>query len=123
MGATVLALSFAAPEMVATFEKDRGYPFRIASDEPRAAYRIFGIGRAPWWRIYRPSAIAQHLRLRLQGRTPRGPRQEDLAQLGGDFVIGRDGRAILAHPSVAGDDRVAVVELVAAVRRAAEPPR
>lgn len=114
-GGRVLAVSFAAPAMAAAYRDDNALPFPVASDEPRAAYRAYGIPRGPVQQVWRPSAVVQHLALRLRGFKPGRHAQRDTAQLGGDFVIGSDGRLRLAHPSVAGDDRVAVSAIVAAL--------
>jgi peroxiredoxin len=114
-GAHILAVSFAPAAMVAAYRADHSIAFDIASDVPREAYRAYGLGRGARTSIYRPTAVAQHLALRVRGYRPGPHAQDDVAQLGGDFVIGRDGHIRLSHPSVAGDDRASVRELLAAL--------
>jgi AhpC/TSA antioxidant enzyme len=120
-GARVLAISFGAPEMVAAYRADHALPFPVASDVERNAYHALGIGRGGVQKVWRPSAIWQHIALRLRGYTSGRHRQSDVLQLGGDFVIGRDGRLLLSHPSVAGDDRVSIGEILAALKRPTAP--
>lgn len=114
--AKVLAVSFAPPEMASEYAADHALPFPIASDVDRSAYRAFGLARGERARVFRPRAIAHHLGLRLRGFSPGRHQQEDVYQLGGDFVVDREGRIALAHPSVAGDDRAPVAELLDALR-------
>ena len=121
-GAAVLAVSFAAPEMAAEYAADHRLPFPLASDTEHAAYRAFGLARGERGRVFRPSAILQHVALRLRGFTPGRHRQDDIYQLGGDFVLDRAGNIALAHPSVAGDDRPAMADLLRAVRAVRSSP-
>lgn len=117
-GARVLAVSFADVEMARAYAGDHALPFPIASDPDRAAYQAYGVGRGSKTKVWRVTAIAQHLWLRLRGFRPGRHHQEDLQQLGGDFVIGADGALRLCHPSSAGDDRASVDELLASLRSA-----
>jgi hypothetical protein len=83
----------------------RGYrgrfvaPLQVITDEPRDVYRAFGLDRGP----QSPDEPAGH---------------EDTTQLGGDFVVGRDGRLAYAFRSRSVDDRPSVDDLLDAVRRA-----
>lgn len=101
----------------------RGYrgrfvdPLTVVTDETRAIYRLFGLGRGPWWRIWGPKVFVKYAQLLAQGQRLERP-TEDTSQLGGDFVIGRDGRLVYAFRSTGPDERPSVEELVAAVGRA-----
>ncbi len=94
-------------------------PFPVLFDLERRAYEAWGLQRASFARIWLDPAVwkryAQLLlegeRLRTAGRDPR--------QLGGDFVIGPDGRVVYSRPQ-RRDDRPPVGELVEHLERAVE---
>ncbi|KNC78433.1 hypothetical protein SARC_09133 [Sphaeroforma arctica JP610] len=44
--------------------------------------------------------------------------KEDLHQLGGDFIVGQDGKLLLSHPSTSPIDRVAVSDIMDCIRKA-----
>ena len=94
-----------------------GLPFPVLADEPRAAYRAYGLGRGPWWRVWGPGTVRAYGRLLRRGGRLRRP-TEDTLQLGGDFVVGRDGRLVFVYRSKGPSDRPPVKDLVAAVARA-----
>ena len=102
----------------------RGYRSRLAlaypvlTDESRACYRAYGLGRGPWWRIWGASTLLAYGRLLRTGQRRLRRPEEDTLQLGGDFVIGRDGRLVFVYRSTGPSDRPAVDALVEAVRRA-----
>ncbi|MDP9071448.1 MAG: hypothetical protein M3N68_09235 [Actinomycetota bacterium] len=93
-----------------------GLAYPVLSDEDRAAYRAFGFGRGPWWRVWGPATLRRYAQLLARGRRPRRP-TEDTLQLGGDVVVGRDGRLVYLFRSRGPADRPPVDALVAAVRR------
>lgn len=118
-GAKILAVSFGSPEQVADYREHFSVSVAMASDERRALYRAYGLGRGSIATVYGLAAVRQHLRLRARGfaAAPSSPEQDTL-QLGGDFVIDRSGRIVMAHRSRSGDDRISVREIVAACERA-----
>lgn len=101
----------------------RGYrgrlelPFPVLADEDRAVYRAYGLRRGPWWRVWGPATWVAYARGLLRGERVGRP-TEDTLQLGGDFVVGRDGVVRYAHPSRSPTDRPPVDALVAAVSAA-----
>lgn len=88
-----------------------GLPYTVVTSEDRAAYRAYGLGRGPVWRLYGLRAPRADARLLRRGRRLERP-TEDTLQLGGDFVVGRDGRLVYAFRSSGPDDRPSVDELV-----------
>lgn len=91
--------------------------FPVAVDPDRATYRAWGLRRAPWARIWLdPRVYARYAGLLARGERIRG-RGRDLLQLGGDFVVGRDGRLVYARPQER-DDRPPVLQLLRAVEGA-----
>lgn len=93
-------------------------PFPLAVDADLAAYRAWGLGRLPWASVWLdPKVYAQYARLLAGGERVRG-RGRDLLQMGGDFVVGRDGRLAYARPQ-RRDDRPPVGELLKVVEAVA----
>lgn len=87
-------------------------PFPLLADPHRRVYRAYGMGRGGVWDIWGPSTWWAYLRLFLKGRRWRGI-QDDPAQLGGDVIIGRDGRIAYHYRSRSPADRPDATELVA----------
>lgn len=79
------------------------------------AYRAYGLGRGSVWKVWGPKVWWAYLRLIRRGRRFQRP-TEDTLQLGGDFVVGRDGRLVYAFRSADAADRPSVGDLTAAVR-------
>lgn len=95
------------------------WPYPVAVDLERTAYRAWGLRRAPWTRIWLdPSVWRQYAQLLAAGHRIRGTGR-DQRQLGGDFVIGADGRIAYARPQQR-DDRPPAGELVRAIEEIAD---
>ena len=112
--AEVALVTFTHPRNLRGYRARLGLPFAVLADEARAAYRAYGLGRGPWWRVWGPATLLEYARLVREGGRPERP-AEDTLQLGGDFVVGRDGRLVYAYRSTGPADRPPVDELVAAV--------
>ena len=101
-----------------------GLPFPFLADPHRALYHRFGLGRGRFRRVYGLGTLRAYAALALRGwrlrRSALGS-GEDTLQLGGDFVIGPDGRLAAGYRPDGPDDRPAIDDLVAAVRAAADP--
>jgi hypothetical protein len=90
-------------------------PFPILVDQDRTAYAAWGLGRAPWWRIWLDPAVWwSYATLLGSGERLRGS-GEDALQLGGDFVVAVDGSIAYSRPQ-RRDDRPPVGELLTVVR-------
>ena len=88
-------------------------PFALLSDPDRRLYRLLGAQEARFRDLWSLGTLRLHVRLVGAGRRLRRP-TEDIAQLGADAVIGRDGRLrYLARPT-SPDVRPAIDELIAA---------
>ena len=88
--AEVVVITFTRPRNLAGFRKRFVAPLTVVADEDRDVYGAY---------LDRPDD------------------QEE--QLGGDFVVGRDGRLVYVFRSKGHDDRPTVDELIEAVREAA----
>jgi hypothetical protein len=112
--AEIAVVTFAAPRTLAGYRRRLQLPFTVLSDEDRALYRLFEVGRGSLWRVWSPGTLAEYARLFLRGKRPQRP-TEDTRQLGADAVVSRDGRLrYLARPP-SPDARPPVSELVAAL--------
>jgi AhpC/TSA antioxidant enzyme len=120
LGAIALFVVHDDPALVRrTLLADLEPAYPILVDGKRSAYREWGLQRAPWWRVWAdPRVWGRYARLLLEGERIRG-RGEDTLQLGGDFVVGRDGLLAYSRPQ-RRDDRPPVAELLRALAQAAE---
>ena len=108
---TVVAVGFDQPERMV---RGLDFPWPVLVDRERVAYRSFGLGRAPLTELLTLSWVPGYVRKLLRGDPLKRP-GHDVLQLGGDFVIDRDGLVVLAHPSAHFEDREPVGALVAAM--------
>jgi hypothetical protein len=115
--AAVVLVTFTWPRNLRGFRRQLGLRYPVLADETRLAYRAYGLGRAPWWRVWSPSTLAVYGRLLRRGRRLQRPTQ-DTRQLGGDFVVGPDGRLSYAYRQARPEDRPTVDALLTAVRGA-----
>ena len=117
LGADVVFVAFDEPEALRTkLTAGVDLAFPVAYDPERGSYREWGLGRAPWWKIWLdPKVWTAYARLIASGQRMRGGGSDPL-QLGGDFVIAADGTVAYARPQ-SRDDRPPVGELLAVVSR------
>lgn len=87
-------------------------PYPVLVDADRTAYDAWGLGRISWsklwldpnmWKQYASAMLGDGERIRGSGK--------DTRQLGGDFIVDRDGIVIYSRPQER-DDRPAVGKLV-----------
>ena len=116
--ADVVVITFTRPRNLAGFRSRFVAPLTVLADEDRHVYRAYSLGRGPWWRVYGWATIRRYIQLvRAGSRMQR--LHEDTLQLGGDFVVGPDGRLVYVFRSTGPSDRPTVDELITAVREAA----
>lgn len=120
MGVGIVALFFSQvrrlPEYRACFAIPDTIP--LLADEGRAVYRAYGMRVGSLREIYSPEVIAKYARLIRGGMKMKLKTDEDTRQLGGDMIVGPDGRIILAHCSKNQADRPSVESLIATIRTA-----
>jgi hypothetical protein len=120
-GGEVLAVSFTKPQLAAYILQRDPLPFPAVCDPTLSAYHAFGLGRASWASMFRPRVIWRYLRVLLRGWLPRKlSKEEDLLQLGGDFVLDQRRRLVYAYRCVEPTDRPRPADLLKAVRAGAE---
>ena len=112
----VAVITFGRGDRLADYRRHLDIAFSVLSDEHRDAYRAYGLSRGSLRAIYRPATIKKYVQLMRAGQKLRRP-TEDTRQLGGDFVVGPDGRLAFAYRPVAPDDRPTPTAIVAALGR------
>ncbi len=113
--AEVAVVTFTPHEQLSLYRERLGLPFALLSDPDRTAYGAYGLGRGSVWRVYGPRVVLRYVELLRHGRKLQRI-TEDTLQLGGDFVVGRDGRLVYALQPDGPDDRPPVTDIVQAVR-------
>ena len=112
--ATVVVVTFAAPDRLAAHREHLQIPFTIVTDTDRSLYRLLGAERGSNRQVWSLGTLRMYTGLLRQGRRLQRP-TEDIHQLGADAVIGRDGRLrFLSLPSTP-DARPPVSALIAAL--------
>lgn len=115
--AHIAAVTFAEAAQLPPHRAHLDLPFPLLADPDRHAYREFGLGRGSLRQIWNPGTLRMYAGLLRRGRTLRRPTQ-DTRQLGGDFVIDRDGRLATGFWPASPDARPEIDALVEAVRAA-----
>jgi hypothetical protein len=109
--AAVLVISFAPLDRLRAFAEELDLPFPCLSDAEMSTYRAYSLGQAELERVLSLRTMVALFKLMLQGR--RLPRTEgDPLQLGGNFVVGREGRLRLAHRMAEPLDRPRIPDLL-----------
>jgi len=118
MGVGIVALFFSQVHRLPEYRVHFDIPDSISllADEGRTVYRAYGMRVGSLREIYSPQVIAKYARLIRGGMKMQMKTDEDTRQLGGDVIVGRDGRIILAHCSKNQADRPSVETLIAAIR-------
>ena len=102
----VVLISFGNSKEESHWIVETGVPFGILLDPERVAYQANGLDRS-LIRSWGPKVWYKYAQLLLSGRSWRGI-QGDSAQLGGDFIVDRNGIIHLAYRSHDPTDRPSV---------------
>jgi hypothetical protein len=113
VGCDILIVTQAGPPLLRLFLSHNPQPFPVVGDPDRDAYRAFGLERTSWLTFLKPAVLWGYLRLMLRGiglKLPSG--QEDVRQLGGDFLLERSGKVVWKFTSSDPTARPGVEELL-----------
>jgi len=116
LGAEVVMVAYHDPELLmAKMMHDLELPFTLLLDRTRESYRRWGLDQASWRNLLVPGLYISAAKSMLKrepslGSTP-GP-----VQLGGDFVINRDGRLAFVNYMKSFHDRASIPTLLGALR-------
>lgn len=89
-GVRVVVIGMGTPEQCARFRRRQGLGFPVLSDPERAAYRAYGLPAGTAEQLMGRPELTGGIRLALRGLLPSRP-TGDPRQLGGDFLIDREG--------------------------------
>lgn len=113
----VAVVTFTDPERLSAYREHLAIDVTVVSDVHRSLYRALGLERGTRRQVWSLGTLAMYWRLLRSGRRLQRT-HEDIRQLGGDVVVGSDGRiATIFRPSTP-DARPSIDELLGAVRSA-----
>jgi peroxiredoxin len=125
LGAEVVLVAYHDPELVmAKMMHSLNLPFVLLVDETKSAYARWGLGRVGVRTYLHPGLYWGIARMVFRRETPLGD-VADESQMGGDFVVDRDGRLAFVNRLRSLHDRARVDDLLAVVERLsadARPP-
>lgn len=108
-GIGVVGVGHAPPPVVERFVERETIPFPVVTDPHREGYKFFNLGRVGVLHFLRPRILLNFLKLLVRGeKVRRLTGTEDVFQLGGDFLIDRNRRILVAYPSRDATDRPSV---------------
>lgn len=108
-GIDVLGIGHAPPNVIERFITREAIPFPVVSDPHRESYKHFNLGRVGVLHFFRPRIVLNFLKLLFRGeKIRRLTGTEDVFQLGGDFVIDRNRKLLVAYPSRDATDRPSI---------------
>ena len=109
----IIVVVQARPEILKAFLERNPQPVQLISDPDRNLYRQFGLERVSWWTFFRPKVIVGYLKAWRHGQRIRKPYPgEDVRQLGGDFLLTRDGQILYSYRNPDPTERPTVTELL-----------
>ena len=110
----VAVVTFTDPAHLANYREHLAIDVTVVSDVDRLLYRALGIERGTRRQVWSLGTLALYWRLLRSGRRLQRS-HEDIRQLGGDVVIGTDGRVSKIFRPATPDARPDVDELLAAL--------
>jgi peroxiredoxin len=116
LGAAAVFVSHDDPDAVRRLMlRDLDCPFPLAIDRHKAAYRAWGLRSLPLPLIWLdPKVWRQYTQLLLAGERMRSSGGDE-RQMGGDFIVDRDGIVVYARPQHR-DDRPPLGELLTVIK-------
>lgn len=111
----MLFVSFASPQRAEAYRREFELDAPMLIDRERSVYRAYGMRESLLGAGLSPRVWISYARLIIKvRRLPRA--RENPLQLGGNFVVGPDGRLVLARPTARSTDRPDAETLMEAVR-------
>ncbi len=115
----VVLVTFSTPDRARRHRTRLDLPFPVLVDPDRATYRAYGLDRGTVGRVWGPKTVRRYRDIiRVDGIAGLRPPDGDTLQLGGDFVVARDGTLAWGFWSDGPDDRPAIGDLKGAVAAA-----
>lgn len=114
----VAVITFSTPDLLAEYRSTHQLRIPILQDPERQTYRAYGLGRGSMSRVWGLRTMRRYASI--VGRSGLGRLHrptEDPLQLGGDFLVGPDGRLAWGFWSEGPDHRPGVEEIVRQIER------
>lgn len=118
----VAVITFDSDVLAKAYAKQTGLPWPLLIDRKHQTYRAYGMLRASWWSILRPSSIVKYLKLMLIKGHRIEKSGEDYRQLGGDVLINPQGIVRLHFVSDSPHDRPDVSEILTLSQESEDRP-
>jgi hypothetical protein len=117
LGAQIVVLFFSQLNRLPDYRAWHGIPpsIPLLADEGRSVYNAYGMRVGTLRQIYAPEVLAKYARLIKSGMKLRLKTDEDTRQLGGDIVVGPDGKVLFALCSKNQADRPSVETIIEAI--------
>jgi peroxiredoxin len=96
-GVRVAAVTMGKPYETKLFCTQRSPDVVCLSNPDQSAYKAYGIGKIGAQDVFNPASWRTWGRVALRGYKPGSPGAQDAQQLGATFIIGTDGKIVLAH--------------------------
>ena len=118
MGVGIAVLFFSQVNRLPQYRTHFAIPDTIPllADEGRAVYQAYGMRVGSLRQVYAPQVLKKYATLIRGGWQLRLKTDEDTRQLGGDVIVGADGRVVFALCSKNQADRPTPEAMVAALR-------
>lgn len=114
LDAVVLCVSFEPRDRLFQLSRQLQLPFALLSDPEMDVYRAYGLQRGYLRQVFSFGTVLAYAKLLVQGRLYHF-RRSDLRQLGGDFIIDREGVIRYEYRSAAPHDRPSADELISRI--------
>lgn len=115
----ILIISFGTLATVEQWLAETCPDFTVLLDRERAVYQAYELERS-YWRSRSLRTRWVYFKAWLAGKKTRDSHGDDTSQLGGDFIVDRNGILRFAHPSHDPVDRPSAEELIKTLARLAK---
>lgn len=116
IGASVVMIAYHDPEQVMTnLVRELELPYTLLLDPSRQTYRRWGLEQATWRNALSPGLYVAAIRMKLSGVKEMPAIPGPPTQMGGDFVIDREGRLTFVKYMKSFHDRAKVPVLLSAL--------
>jgi peroxiredoxin len=122
LNARVYIISFSTLPAIQQWMKEVCSTFTVLLDRDRVAYKAYQLERSRL-RSWHPRVLWIYIKRWFQGSEFYASHGDDTSQLGGDFIVDKQGVLRLVHPSHDPSDRPAVDELLRVLRQIEHGPR
>ena len=117
LGVKVYIVTFDDNSLARRYVEENAPDWPLLLDPGRTVYRRFGMGRANWWTLAKPSTLWKYFVMWCKGTKPQKV-GSDVHQLGGDVLVDPEGVLRLDYVSKEPHDRPDIDTIIEIVRGA-----